>query len=367
MSDLQDIIRNNILESMPCGLMVVAEWGSIQVANSTLCEILGYPRELILDKGFEVLFTENKDNDEFNDVLLNVIQKGHVNHRRQVWYTRPDKDRRYLEIISSFLRDEHNEWGLVTLVQDLTDLKLLHEREKNALEEKRVVELQRAESLRNLALSVAHQIRNPIMSIGGFINLAKKNFDNQDKALIYLGYVLESAERLQNMAAAVGMYASIGKPKFREILPESFIIPACEGIRSRAEHMGIYFEIRQDTLPEKPVLDEPGQMIKAVEAVLENALDACDDREKTGNTVSINVRRKGDRMITTISDEGQGIAHNVVPYVFDPFFTTRADRAGMGLTIARQILNVNRGDITISNSGRKGATVSIGLPCPPEQ
>ncbi len=362
MNTLEDIIRENILDSMPSGLIIIGEEKRVQVVNPAVCEILGYPREYFLNQDSVTLFFDKPENDDFKDVILDVVQNEHVHHRRQVWYVRPDGEKRYLEVISSLLRQDTKKWGLVVLVQDLTDLQRMHEREKTALEDKSLLERQRAESLNNLAQSIAHQIRNPVMSIGGFTNLALKHLDNAEKTTAYLQQVLESAERLQEMAQAVREYVSLAPPQPRQVTLASFVLPAAERIRVKARETGTAVHLSLDGNMDLPVQVDPDQMGRAMDAFLENALEACDRKMRSEGLLRIDAAEDNGQVVLEISDRGRGIAGDILPYVCDPFFTTKAVGSGMGLTIASRIVSENKGSLDISSLEDAGTTVTMRLP-----
>ena len=367
MNNLQSIIRDSILEAMPSGLMIIEEKGQVEIVNSALCKILGISREMLLEKGSEILFLENPENNDFNDVLLKVIQQEQVNYRSQVWYSRPDGEQRYLDIISSFFRNDQDEWKLIILIQDLTSLKNMHEREKEALQEKSDMENLLAESLNRLTMSIAHQIRNPIMSIGGFANLVLRQPGSSEKARDYVGYILESAGRLESMAHYVMEYASIRLPKPQQWPIESLVKPLCSQMSSRAEKEHAELLLN---LPEKVdlmVWADLEQIKKVLEAVLENAMEAGDSEGIVKNRIIISAHKKNSRVELCISDQGRGITPENIPYIFDPFFTTKAVGVGMGLSIAKRILIVNKGNIHVSCPEDRGTLVSIALPCCPEQ
>lgn len=367
MENLQSIIRDNILEAMPSGLMIIEKKGQVEIVNSALCRILGISREMILEKGSEILFLENPENEDFNNVLLKVIQQEQINYRTQVWYSRPGGEKRFVDIISSFFRNDQDKWKLVILIQDLTSLQIMHEREKEALQEKSKMEKLLSESLNKLTMSIAHQIRNPIMSIGGFANMVLKQTDSSEKTRNYAGYILDSARRLESMAHLVTEYTSVGLPSLQQWPIGSLVQHLCSqmSIRAEKEHAELLLN-----LPEKVdlmVWADLEQIKKVLEAVLENAMEAGDSEGIIKNRIIISAREKDSRVELCISDQGRGITPENMPYIFDPFFTTKTVAAGMGLSIARRILIVNKGNIHVSCPEDRGTLVSIVLPCCPEQ
>lgn len=363
MSTLQKLIRTNILDSMPTGLMVIGAEGQVQVVNAALCEILGHPREHFMGRESccSVLFLDDPGNDAFNDVILRVVQNEEVNHRRRVWYVRPDQEKRYLEIITSFLRDGSENWGLVLLIQDLSDLQLMHDREKAALQKSNQLERQKAESLNNLALSIAHQIRNPVMTIGGFAKLCLSHLDDPDKIAKYLESVLESAQRLENMAGAVGLYASIRQPRIQKVDLPSLVQSAWNHARQRVALPDHIVRLDQHLGLKHPLFADPEQLGTVLELILENALEASREMEDHERIVTIEARDGARESVLTVTDQGPGIAEDILPYVRDPFFTTKAVGAGMGLAITQHLVSGHEGVLEIASPGR-GTVVTIRLP-----
>jgi PAS domain S-box-containing protein len=363
MSTLQQLIRTNILDSMPTGLMVIGGEGQVHVVNTALCEILGYSREHFMgsESCCSVLFLDDPGNDAFNDIILRVVQNEEVNHRRRVWYVRPDREKRYLEIITSFLRDGSENWGLVLLIQDLSDLQLMHDREKAALQKSNQLERQKAESLNNLALSIAHQIRNPVMTIGGFAKLCLSHLDDPDKTSKYLESVLESAQRLENMAGAVGLYASIKQPTIRKVDLPPLVQSAWDRARERVALPDHTVHLDQNLALQHPLFADPEQLGTVLELILENALEASREINDDPKTVTIEARDDAQESVLTITDQGPGIPEDILPYVRDPFFTTKAVGAGMGLAIAQHLVAGHDGMLEIACPG-PGTSVTIRLP-----
>lgn len=362
LNNLDNLIRGNVLESMPSGLMVIGRQGQVLQVNSALCSILGYPGQYFKDKGCSGLFLDNPDNDDFVNVLLEVVQEEQVNHRRLVNYQRPDGKKLYLEIISSFLRASSQKWGLVVLIQDMTDFHLMHEREKYALQEKQINETLRAQSLNNLTLSIAHQIRNPVMAIGGFTSLAQRNLDKPDQVAIYLQSILDSARRLECMAGAVAKYASINRMPARKVRLLSSLNPALERIKKKADHMQMELEILKHETRQYEILFNPEQLDLAMDEILNNCLEAYDNYHKPKAVIEIRTTLIKDRVILEIQDHGRGIPEESMAYVCDPFFTTKAVGAGMGLATAERVLSENNSRLEIESHPGKGTIVTLYLP-----
>ncbi|WP_031386442.1 two-component system sensor histidine kinase NtrB [Desulfonatronum thiodismutans] len=356
---IRESVVENVLESMPAGLMIVGKEGRVFQVNALLAAILGFSRDTLLEQGWSVLFIDHPENNDFNDAILDVIQEARVRESREVWYARPDSQRFFLKITSSFLRFGGDDWRLVVLVEDMTEFRQMHQREKAALEEKRLAEQQRADSLNNLALSIAHQIRNPIMTIGGFAGLAAKHKDNPDKVAEYLGSVMESAQRLERMAAAVREYVSITPGTFQRLGVQDLLRETARRVGNNAAHPGRVLQIAGSLSPDWAIFADPGLVALALDAVVENAFEASDGRSPGDGIVIIEARETADMIEVRVTDAGRGIREQDLPFVRDPFFTAKAVGAGMGLAVAQRVMTMHGGDLKITSSPGNGTRVDL--------
>ncbi len=359
---IQESVLTNVLESMPSGLMIVGKGGQVFQVNSTLASILGFSRDVLLEQGWSVLFIDLSDNSGFNDVILEVIQNGRIRESRKVWYARPDGERFFLKITSSLLRFGGDDWRLVVLIDDMTDLHLMHQREKAALEQKHLAEQQRADSLNNLALSIAHQIRNPIMTIGGFAGLAVKHKDNPGKVAEYLQNVTDSASRLERMAAAVREYVSIAPGTFKPLPVRDMLRRAAQRVHESATHPLRILEISGSASPDWTIQADSGQVAAALDAVLENAFESYGRKPDQETIAAVQARATEDAVVVLIVDKGRGITEQDLPFVRDPFFTTKAVGAGMGLAITQRIMTLHEGKLEITSLPGEGTRVALLFP-----
>ncbi|WP_158269799.1 nitrogen regulation protein NR(II) [Desulfonatronum sp. SC1] len=359
---IRESVVENVLESMPAGLMIVGKEGRVFQVNALLAAILGFSRDTLLEQGWSVLFIDHPENNDFNDAILDVIQEGRVRQSREVWYARPDGQRFFLKITSSFLRFGGDDWRLVVLVEDMTEFRQMHQREKAALEEKRLAEQQRADSLNNLALSIAHQIRNPIMTIGGFAGLAAKHTDKPEKVAEYLRSVMESAQRLERMAAAVREYVSITPGTFQRLGVQDLLRETVRRVGNNAAHPGRVLQIARSPSPDWAIFADPGLAALALDAVVENAFEASDGMSPGDGNVIIEARETADMIEVRVTDAGRGIPEQDLSFVRDPFFTTKAVGAGMGLAVAQRVMTLHGGDLKITTSPGNGTRVGLFFP-----
>lgn len=327
-------------------------------ANPVASRLLGYQVQELLGRGWGELFFQNPSNDDFNQVLLDVVSQARVHLRRTVSYVRPDGMTLRLFLTTSYVSEDGNVEGVVVLLEDLTELHALYEREKAILEDKNRIQAERVESLRYLALAVAHQIRNPVMSIGGFALRLKKGVPAETSEARYLQFILEGAARLEKIVEGVKAYADSFEPRLQTVRLDEVVRTAVEAFQG--EHRGALqgVEWRMELEPLEERLD-PGLFRSGLKELLLNAVQAL---KNGGGTISLSLSRAGDGWRIEVADTGVGIPESDLPYVLDPFFSTRADAVGMGLAKVHRVVTDHGGTLELDSREGEGTRVRITMP-----
>lgn len=355
--DLSPLIVRSIIDSMALGLMVIDPKGRIVVANQALSGILNIPRSELLSKGWGQLFIDSESNIEFNQVFIDVVWNEIQNLQRTVAYFTPEGDRRVLNVTSSFLSAQGELEGVVLLMEDVTETIQLHEREKQMLGAMNRLQTERTQGLNKLALSVAHQIRNPMMTIGGFASLMLKTNDRSELDVEHLGIIRQELHKLERMVRAVVEYASIPAVEKQPVSLGALLDKAVGRVHARISEGGTALDVHADC-PQCTIPADAGMLVRALEELLLNSLEAG------SSEVAVTMQRGGaeEHAIVRIADRGEGIKEEYLPFVFDPFFTTRGQKVGMGLSLAQRILQEHQGAIELESDFGKGTTVTLHLP-----
>jgi len=355
---VKEVIVQNILESMSIGLMVVDSSGKIVVTNAAAASNLGYTQEELRRKGWAELFLETRENEQFNQLLVDVVMNKSVNLHRKVPYVKPSGQELKFSITSSFIRDDQETLGIVVLIDDITVLEKLHEKEKSALEERARLQQERVESLNLFAMSVAHQLRNPLMSMGGFANRILKNTDPQQPHTAYLETILSGIKRLQTIVRAVEDYSSIVHLEKKLVLLDEIIEQVRSDLDTKATELkkSIDWSIR---LSVKNVFLDGRRFAQALTELLLNALESFLGEQ---GRIEIVAEERNRLLHLEIKDSGSGINEKDKPFIFDPFFTTKAVGVGMGLCKAQRIVAEHQGSMHIESEAGTGTKAGIILP-----
>jgi len=356
--NIKPIILQNILESLPVGLMEIDPEGEVININRAASEILGYSLDVFEGKGWGDLFFDDEKNIDFNQIIIDIIQERKVNLKRDVSYVRSDGKILQLSITGSFLREDEEIAGIVVLINDVTELHKAHKREKIVLEEKSALHHERAESIKNLAEAVAHQIRNPVTAIGGFSMRMLNKLDQDDPNRLYLETILSGTKRLEDVVTAVSHYTKLLQIEPKRAAISEVLEKAQAGIAPKEAELSRKIRWTVQSEPIKAMID-PRLFTHALNELFLNALEFCREDEVS---IEVCVFEDANWVHVEIKDSGTGISEKDRPYIFDPFFTTKAVGVGMGLCRVKRIISEHKGVIMIESSPGKGTEVRIRLP-----
>lgn len=351
-------VLDNIIHSISDGVLVVQPGGMVVLVNPALCEILGFEEERILGKGWAELFIEDPHNLEFKQMVLEVIQTKEPIRNRQINYHAPDGSNRELLLTTSLLHDRDDLVGMVTLFKDVTELDHLHKRERRLLAQSLRLYEEKAESLDRVARAVAHEVRNPVTAIGGLASRLSKMYVSDQLVVDYMRRIIEATSRLEQVVAQVQAYAYVPRPNRRPVDIVAWLKEIIAGHESRCRKLGIDLQLHfdEDRCCEAQI--DSQLLATAVHNLLENAMDAMED----GGVLEVSLKRDQDNVVITIRDSGHGIDEKDLPYLWDPFFTTKADRVGMSLAITKRIVSEHEAFLTLESPQEGGTTITMTLP-----
>ncbi|MBN1850046.1 MAG: GAF domain-containing protein [Deltaproteobacteria bacterium] len=223
--------------------------------------------------------------------------------------------------------------------------------------QEKLIRSERLTAIGHLIQGIAHELRNPLTTIGGFANRIKSEFTNNERIHQYIDIILEETDRLERLVQQVKKFSKIQSA----ILKPSKIQTVIENVLKRFHPLALEQDVNIITHTE-PALPEINmdipQMTMAISNIMENALEAM----PSGGTIEIKTNRDEDNILLEVKDTGIGISSDQMDSVYDPFFTSKTSGAGLGLTMVHQIIMNHEGEIHIASEVLKGTTVTIRLP-----
>jgi signal transduction histidine kinase len=224
----------------------------------------------------------------------------------------------------------------------------------------RMIQWEKMAALGEMAASVAHDIRNPLVSIGGFTRRLRKLLTEDDRGIRYADIIIQEVDRLERTLDNVMSYSrSYGLMERKPVALYSLLSECAELFRENFKKKRVSLE-RQfgRDLPEMS-LDER-QIKQAVLNVLFNAGEAVG--EDSDVKFEARVDDSEGLVVISVTDHGEGIDDRDIEMIFKPFFTTKGTGTGLGLTIAQRSVGGHGGEIRVDNRRGEGVTFSICLP-----
>ena len=227
--------------------------------------------------------------------------------------------------------------------------------------QKKLIRSERLAAMGHLVQGVAHEIRNPVMTIGGFAHRIKRELNHNYKYQKYIDIILEESGRLEKLVREVRDFSEIQSASLQLDTIEPAIHEVLQIFEPLAEnrHVELSVEIAND-LPR--INMDSSQLVIAMSNIMENALEAM----PKGGNLTLLATRDDQHLSVSFRDTGVGIDPEQLDAIYDPFVTSKTRGAGLGLTMVYQIVMNHYGEIKISSALDKGTDVTIQLPIPTE-
>lgn len=251
------------------------------------------------------------------------------------------------------LLDQHREeLGWMVALTDITEQikvqEYMHQSEKLSL-------------VGQLAAGAAHEIRNPLTVIYGFMQLLQCNLTEEETKKYHLPLIIQEIERVNKIVTELLLLSKPSSPNYREVrMGEIFasILPLMKG---EAALHGI--EIIEDYNEEIVFYADVEQLKQILLNLMKNGLEAMPH----GGKLIIHSSEDDEMVRMVIEDTGVGIAPEHVIRIFDPFFSLKEEGTGLGLPISMRMVKNHGGDMNIDSKVNVGTSITISLPKEPSR
>jgi two-component system sensor histidine kinase PilS (NtrC family) len=349
-------LYEHIVQNVASGLITVNEKGLITSFNRMAEEITGFKLGEVYQKKIADLFPGFIIKESLSSVGLGKewakIQQG----RWETKFQRKDGTILTLGFSVSPLKDSNdNEIGTIFIFQDLTKIREMEEDLKRA---------DRLAAIGTMAAGLAHEIRNPLASISGSIEIMKEEMDGSGQSPKLMDIVLREIGRLDSLIADFLLFARPSSPQKNLVHLNKIITDLLQVIKNNPEcrpSINFFAKFEEEIY----LLGDEQQLKQAFWNLLINALQAMPN----GGEINITLRRvystdqnEPGQVEIIISDTGVGIAESDLDKIFNPFFTTKEQGTGLGLSIVHRIIEGHGGKITVQSQLNKGTIFRITLP-----
>ena len=242
------------------------------------------------------------------------------------------------------------------LFQDLREIEAL----KEEVERERHLA-----ALGRLAAGVAHEVRNPLSSLKGFAQFLRSKFNPGSKEERYSDIMIEEVERLDRVVQELLDFAKPVTAERKASDANSIVDDALSLVAEDAAFRNV--EIVSDLAAELPDVMVDGRQLRQVLLnVLLNGIEAMRD----GGRLTVRTRLRANEnppVAIEISDTGVGMSEDEMDKLFEPFYTTKPEGTGLGLTIVSRLIEQNRGRLGVQSVRGEGTTFTISLPADAEE
>lgn len=316
--------------------------GRIVKVNDAFCSITGYTPDNVIGK-------------KTNDIRLFVNPADYFLMKQKLMTNQPVKNMEFgfykhtgepgQGLYSAELFDNYGEPCILSVMLDITELKQM---------EAEMARLDQLNLVGKMAASIGHEIRNPMTSVRGFLQMFKTRYI-EDEDLLNL-----MIEELDRANLIISEFLSLAKNKVVELKPENLneiigkLLPL---IQAQAQRRDQDVKLEQDKLPDL-MLDKK-EIHQLILNMVNNGLEAM----ASPGAVIIKTYLEEEQVVLAIKDEGHGIDRNLLNKLGTPFFTTKEQGTGLGLAVCYRIANRHNAKIDIETSST-GTTFYVRFPNP---
>jgi two-component system sensor histidine kinase AtoS len=370
--------NESILKHMSSGLIATDRKQNISTCNDKAREILRLPPQGVLGGDITILPLP------LQEMLSDTLEgkAAYTNHEVEILSDRNAVA--YLNAATSLLKDESDRvTGALLLFNDLTEIKLL---------ESEMWRADKLASLGTLAAGMAHEIKNPLVSIKTFAQLLPDSYEDKDFRDTFSSIAIEEVERINSIVEKLLEFARPSAPMFEPIdvitTIEEVLILLTPEFTKHDVNVVKHFETTS-----APIVGDKGQLKQALLNLCLNGMQAMQESANAMDkdlSITVGFRKRRHRrasgsavdeitqmfygtevpasvedaetLLIKVRDSGQGIGRKALARIFDPFFTTKEKGLGLGLAVVHGIVKEHSGNISVDSDENAGTEFTISLP-----
>jgi two-component system phosphate regulon sensor histidine kinase PhoR len=341
-------IYNAVIQNLPVGFSIIDKKGNIVDFNPAAAEITGYTRDEVIGKPHIEILHGTSDRDAC-PVLKHALSQKEQTIAAETTIKKKSGEHVTLSVTTfPLIGDNGDLSGAVELFRDISDSKRLEREQKNILS------------------MFAHDMKNPITVSGGFLSrmLSGKAGALTEKQRNHLEIIREELYKMSDLLADFLEFSRIEAKAYLPV-PRPFDIEKdlrrnieAAKIESGKKSITVLFEVFGKIPPS--ILADPAMIDRVIANLLNNAIAYTD----TGGTIRVRLSETDSAILVSIADTGRGIPEDKLLYIFDAFYRISRDSkgSGLGLFIAKTIIDAHGGRIGVESVPGKGSKFSITLP-----
>ena len=341
-----------IFEGSPLGMALSDLSGKLLQCNKAIQKMLGYTEQELKNKKFTD-FTHPEDIPREWELFQQAMLANGDHYRLEKRYIRKDGSLCWGRVNTSIVRDAAGvPQFFIRVVEDINQQKLAQE--KVAHWQKEMARMDRLNLLGEMAAGLGHEVRNPLATVKGFLQLMASKEDCTQ----YLHYIQLMLEELDRANDILSEYLTMGSDRPTELTLQNLntiikaILPL---IQAYAWQKNQWARVELAELPNLPLNGK--EMRQVIHNLARNGLDAMAE----GKLLTIKTLVDKDAVVLAVQDEGSGIAPEIMGKLGTPFLTTKENGTGLGLAICYGIAARHNAKLTVE-TGTEGSTFCMRFP-----
>jgi PAS domain S-box-containing protein len=340
--------------------IVVARDGMLCFVNSKAIELSGYSAKELLSNPFTTV-VHPQDRDMVQHNYLQRLSGKPVPMGYTFRCLHKDGSVKWVEPSAVRISWE----GVPATLNFLRDIT-----EKHRLEEE-LLKAQKLEAIGVLAGGIAHDFNNILATIMGNVSMVKMDVSRNDKIYPLLEDAEEASKRAKALTRQLLTFSKGGAP-VKEVTTISDVIVGCSTFALSGSRIGCDFNLPADLWPVKIDIGQINQVIQNIIINADQAMDAGGTIRISAANITVDMNhglplQPGNYVLLTFQDSGSGISEVNLNKIFDPYFTSKENGSGLGLTTAYSIIKKHDGHITVESQLGVGTTFNVYLPSSKEK
>jgi len=314
--------------------------------NNTFEEVFGYKREEVLGKSAGwLIWAEPND----REILMEELSREREVRNREFKYKRKDGKIGYMTGTASYV-DIDNERHVITSWIDITELRK-YQRE--------IARLDNLNLMGQMAGSIAHEVRNPMTSIKGFLQLFYQQYKyREDRESIEL--MVEELDRVNDIITTFLSLSQMNHIELKSMNLNDCIVGVLPLIIADALKNEVFVDNKLEHIPQ--IMIDKGEIKQLVLNLTRNAIESM----PSGGTLTVKTFEDVEGVNLLVQDDGKGIPPEIIDKIGTPFLTTKKDGTGLGMAVCYSIVERHNAKITVDTSS-EGTSFKVTFPIPIER
>jgi len=350
--------HKGVIQNISSGIMTIDPDGKITFMNKSALQLIGFKSEEILGQQIESVFA---DKEEGLLIIKQVLKLKKMFESKEANLVAANGSIIPIGFSTTLLQDEdsNRDPGIIFIFRDIRDLINFR---------KQMERMDRLATLGELSAGIAHEIRNPLAGIKTSAQVLEESFSPGDFRSQLISRIVKEIDRSNKLLQRFFNFAKPSRPKpgfhsLKNIIDGVYLLLAPRLMKRKIEFIAEY----EEGLPS--IYIDESQFEQVILNLFLNAYDAMPKGgmltvkasfDQSGQISDIQEHTGAIRVF--ISDNGKGISAEKLEKIFNPFYTSKSDGVGLGLSISSRLLEENQSKIEVESVPSKGATFKISLP-----